>query len=94
MLEFVNKAKSIDKSKKIAVDLKDAATTWFRTEYLESHYKFSYRLQQDSPWIDFGDLDTLELTGHDFVGPIVGIFASTKPMNGRTDIKFEMLEIE
>lgn len=94
VLEFVNKAKSIDKSKKIAVDLKDAATTWFRTEYLESHYKFSYRLQQDSPWIDFGDLDTLELTGHDFVGPIVGIFASTKPMNGRTDIKFEMLEIE
>lgn len=96
VFEFVNKAKSIDRIKKIAIDLKrsNAVTTWFKIDYLESHYRFSYRLEQDPQWIDLGDLDTLELTGHDFVGPIVGIFASTKPMNEQTDIKFEMLEID
>jgi beta-xylosidase len=96
VFEFINKAKSIDRSKKIAVDLKegDAAATGFEIEYLESSYRFSYRLEQNSAWVDFGDFDTLELTGHDFVGPIVGIFASTKAVDSRTNVEFNMLEIE
>uniref|UniRef100_A0A093Y0X2 Xylosidase/arabinosidase n=1 Tax=Talaromyces marneffei PM1 TaxID=1077442 RepID=A0A093Y0X2_TALMA len=96
VFEFVNKAKSITRSKKITIDLKegDAAATGFRLEYLESSYKFAYRLERDSQWIDFGDLDTLELTGHDFVGPIVGIFAFTKDANRRANVNFKMLEIE
>lgn len=96
VFEFINKAKSIDRSKKIAIDLKegDATATWFRLEYHESSYSFSYRLEQDSRWVDFGDLDTLELTGHDFVGPIVGIFAFTKAGDRRTNVNFKMLEIE
>jgi beta-xylosidase len=96
VFEFVNKARSIDRSKKIAVDFQesDAGTTWFKIEYLESSYTFSYRLEQNSQWVDFGDLDTLELTGHDFVGPIVGIFAFTKAVDRRTDVSFKMLEIE
>lgn len=96
VFEFVNKAKSINRSKKIAVDFKegDEAATWFKVEYLESSYKFLYRLDQDSSWVDFEDLDTLELTGHDFVGPIVGIFAFTKAVYMRTSVNFRMLEIE
>lgn len=96
VFEFVNKARSIDRSKKIAVDFQesDAGTTWFKLEYLESSYIFSYRFEQNSQWVDFGDLDTLELTGHDFVGPIVGIFAFTKAVDRRTDVSFKMLEIE
>ncbi|GAM34509.1 hypothetical protein TCE0_015r02141 [Talaromyces pinophilus] len=96
VFEFINKAKSIDRGKKISIDLKegDAAATWFKVEYLESSYKFSYRLQQNSQCVDFGDLDTLELTGHDFVGPIVGIFAFTKAVDTRTSVNFKMLEIE
>ncbi|EED13467.1 xylosidase/arabinosidase, putative [Talaromyces stipitatus ATCC 10500] len=96
VFELVNEAKFIHRTKRITIDLggNDAALTWLRLEYSETTYKCSYRLEHNFQWTEFADFDTLEMTGHDFVGPIVGVFAFTKEVDREIDVIFRGFEVE
>ncbi|OAP56346.1 hypothetical protein AYL99_09525 [Fonsecaea erecta] len=74
VFEIVNNAKSLARTSKRSFQLGESVS--LRIEYTETTYRFSFRDEQLST--DFSvleSLDTLDLTGPDFVGPIMGIFA-------------------
>lgn len=61
----------------------------FQIEYAETFYRLSYRVTGD--WNQVMDLDTLEMTDPDFVGPVVGIFAVAG--QGSIEVKVEFLSL-
>lgn len=75
ILEIVNKAKSIERriSRSVGALGKDAKVT-FGVEYTELELLFWYSVDAVSKEKLEG-IDTLDMTGHDFVGPIIGIYA-------------------
>lgn len=89
--EVVNNAKKILRSSHHGVHLVDSIS--FRVEYREQSYKFSYLSGHHSTkWVFFDSVDTLDLTGPDFVGPLIGIFATADAQD--TCIRFDDLEID
>lgn len=93
VFEVVNNAKSISKTAKIeGVQLKDDGSLDFRLEYTEREYKFSVRDDSSVDWKVAGSLDTVDMTGPDFVGPLVGVFAVGR--TGTVQVKFTDLQID
>ena len=91
VFQAINKAKSINKTSKQPLKLKENVDLCL--EYTESSYRFSFRSGgTPTDWTTLGTLDTLELTGPDFVGPIVGVFAvgDTEDVH----VPFDGLEID
>lgn len=43
--------------------------------YTDLEWSFQYRIAEDQEWVKIGVVDTLQLSGRDFTGPIIGIFA-------------------
>ncbi|KAG5743850.1 hypothetical protein H9Q70_013444 [Fusarium xylarioides] len=70
--EFVNNAKVLKKTEKRVLD-RDVDTIQFRFEYTEQEYRVFYSTGTD--WEHIATLDTLDMTGPDFVGPVIGVFA-------------------
>ncbi|WKT42356.1 Glycosyl hydrolase, five-bladed beta-propellor domain superfamily [Fusarium oxysporum f. sp. vasinfectum] len=70
--EFVNNAKDLKKTEQRALN-KDADTIQFRFEYTEQEYRVFYTAGKG--WEHIATLDTLDMTGPDFVGPAIGVFA-------------------
>ncbi|KAH6689906.1 putative xylosidase/arabinosidase [Plectosphaerella plurivora] len=77
--QLVNKAKSTEKTtaRKVGA-LGDATHITFGMDYTEMSLSFWFSLttvgglkEKDQ----LAEIDTMEMTGHDFVGPIIGIFA-------------------
>ncbi|KAH7117425.1 putative xylosidase/arabinosidase [Dactylonectria macrodidyma] len=87
--EIVNKARYIGRRMVRSLDAFPTggshAKLRFEITYTESAIVFSYSADVDGnvgePEV-MGMIDTLEMTGHDFVGPVVGIFAT-----GETETK-------
>lgn len=46
-----------------------------RMSYSEKHYEMQYKSAGSESWQAGGRVDTLEMTDHDFTGPIIGVFA-------------------
>jgi beta-xylosidase len=88
VLEVVNKAKGIERTCQAHLHLEDSVL--LRITYTERLYVFSYR--SHAQWVHIGDLDTLDMTDPDFVGPIIGTYA-TADTDG-VQVRFEDLEIE
>ncbi|KAH8586560.1 putative xylosidase/arabinosidase [Bisporella sp. PMI_857] len=88
VFETINKAKDISRTTRHAFEL--GTKVRLRVEYSERSYCFSY--QNKDGWIAFESLDTLELSGPDFVGPIIGVFAIGKEIN--SEVVFRDLVIE
>jgi beta-xylosidase len=91
VFELINNAKSISRTYRHEVQLKDVVA--FHTQYTERSFQFSYQNGTNSgDWSSFEPLDTLDMTGPDFVGPIIGVFA-TADVKG-LEVRFDGLEID
>lgn len=78
IFECVNTAKGILKTGRVNVEVEEGYTVSFRLEYTEKEYKLRYKLIGDGEFTCLGEVDTLDLTGPDFVGPVIGAFAVSK----------------
>lgn len=78
-------------------DLRLTHALALRLEYTEREYRLLYAHGSaqgcDTQWQTAGTLDTLDTTGPDFVGPVVGIFAVAAE-NETIDIEFRGLKID
>lgn len=91
VFEVVNNAKKISRTVQHDVQLGDVVA--LRIEYTERSFQLSYRNGAESAaWIGFDGLDTLEMTGPDFVGPAIGIFAIAEAQDAH--VQFDDLEID
>ena len=71
VLQVVNRAKAFCRVTKRGV--KQSGSYSFRIQYTPRSYVFSYNMGQN--WLSLEPLDTLILSGLDFVGPVIGVFA-------------------
>ncbi|EXA39737.1 hypothetical protein FOVG_11219 [Fusarium oxysporum f. sp. pisi HDV247] len=89
VFELVNKARSIERtlSVNIGAVAKDNSIV-FGIDYAELDLVFWYSLGEDGTRREMGTLDSLDMTGHDFVGPVIGVFAT-----GNDQIRVKYLDI-
>ncbi|KAF8863143.1 Arabinanase/levansucrase/invertase [Acephala macrosclerotiorum] len=90
VLQVVNNAKAIKRTMTHNIEIQDVVD--LRVEYTESSLLFSYRVVGLSPWRPLGVVNTLDLTSPDFVGPIIGIFATSQAEN--LQVQFNDLVVE
>ncbi|CZR62325.1 probable xylosidase/arabinosidase [Phialocephala subalpina] len=90
MLQVVNNAKKISRATTHDIGIQEVVD--LRVEYTESSLLFSYRVVGLSPWRTLGVVDTLDLMGPDFVGPIIGVFATSQAEN--LQVPFDNLVVE
>lgn len=80
VLETVNKARSIERrTSRSLTPLQKNARLTFGVDYTELEFVFWYSVDSDlGAKQELERVDILDMTGHDFVGPIIGIFAVSK----------------
>jgi hypothetical protein len=88
VFEIINNARSISRKTQAAFDLQTQVT--LRVEYTERTLKFSYGNGLD--WTCLGSLDAIEMTGPDFVGPVIGVFATADTED--VQVQFDNLNID
>ncbi|UPK97963.1 hypothetical protein LCI18_008898 [Fusarium solani-melongenae] len=91
VLEVVNKARSIERT--ISKNIGELATgqqITFGIDYTELKFTFWYSLGTKETKRELDTIDSLDMTGHDFVGPVVGVFAIS---NNGTKVQFLDLTI-
>ncbi|RGP81470.1 murein transglycosylase [Fusarium longipes] len=71
--EAINNAKEIKKTSTISIT-EDVNSIRFRIEYTEKEYRLSYA-SDNGDWKSVETLDLIDMTGPDFVGPVIGVFA-------------------
>lgn len=62
-------------SKSLTKSVGETDEITFRLTYTEECYQFSFRESGSSSWQLLGEIDTIETSGFDFTGPIIGMFA-------------------
>ncbi len=60
---------------KVEEKVDSAEDVLLRVSYTEEAYNFFFKTESESSWTLLGHVDTLELTGFDFTGPLIGMFA-------------------
>ncbi|KAF5667162.1 murein transglycosylase [Fusarium heterosporum] len=88
--EAINAAKDISKTEKHALD-RDVDSLRFRMVYTEAEYRIEYAAGQEA-WVCIATLDTIDMTGPDFVGPVIGVFALD--MQGAPTVEVVDLQVE
>ncbi|KAH7021882.1 putative xylosidase/arabinosidase [Ilyonectria destructans] len=94
VLETVNEAKSIERTEARRLDnLREGMNITFGVDYTELQFVFWFRLDVHGVQKTerFAHMDSLDMTGHDFVGPIIGVFAIG---NKKAKVNYSGLEIE
>ncbi|CZR49804.1 uncharacterized protein FPRO_16012 [Fusarium proliferatum ET1] len=76
VFEVINRARSIERtlSQSISASANDKRIV-FGIDYTELYLAFWYSLGEDGTRREMGAIDSLDMTGHDFVGPVIGVFA-------------------
>lgn len=87
---FLNKAKNLIKSTTQDVSLEEKDVLAVKCSYTETLYEFSYRTDPEGTWSNVGKVDTLKMSGHDYVGPIFGLFA----VGDAREVDFEDFSID
>jgi len=62
-----------------------------RIGYSELEYDFAFQEAEGSDWVSLLKFDTLDMTGFDFTGPIIGVFATG--VKGQ-EVRFEAFKID
>lgn len=83
--QVLNNAKDVADTKEVD-GVVDAEKLGLQIAYDEEKYVFSYRSQEGAGWTMLCELDHAALSGSDFVGPVVGPFATGEE---GTEVKFE-----
>lgn len=71
--EAINNAKEIKKSSTYSIS-EEVTSIRFRIGYTEKEYRIAYALDEKE-WQSVATLDLIDMTGPDFVGPVIGVFA-------------------
>lgn len=77
VLDIVNKARSVERrtAQRLGSVNKGAKIT-FNMNYTETDFVFWYSvIDNPSKGGELGKIDSLDMTGHDFVGPLIGVYA-------------------
>ncbi|KAH6879886.1 putative xylosidase/arabinosidase [Thelonectria olida] len=93
VLEIVNKARSIERRTAQSVGSldKDAKIT-FGVNYTELEFVFWFSVADNAATRKgLGKIDSLDMTGHDFVGPIIGVYAVS---DKEVKVKFADFSVE
>jgi len=93
VIEIYNKAKDISRTSKVNMLLNEKDVIHFRVEYTETNLLFSYRSGADKQgaWASLSSVDALDMTGPDFVGPVIGVFATSQIPD--VQVPFNHLEV-
>lgn len=89
-LQTFNKAKGIDKSVQRDIDISSSELRLV-IGYTEKEYRVSFQVGQGQE-VELGRVDAMDLSGKDFVGPIIGLFAHAEAGEGKA--KFEGLIVD
>jgi beta-xylosidase len=83
----LNKAKNIDGRASVIAEQasQGVQAIGLKIEYTEMEYIFSFRPGSTGNWTELMRLDTADLSGLDFVGPVIGLFAVG---DGKTLVRF------
>lgn len=91
VFELKNFAKKIHKTSRKVIDHPDRII--FTLEYAEDEYRLLFRTDRSSDSNEcLAKVDTLDLTGPDFVGPVIGVFALAEGED--TEVEFKGLDID
>ncbi|KAK2687878.1 hypothetical protein QWA68_013773 [Fusarium oxysporum] len=89
VFELVNKARSMERTLSVNIGaIAKGNSLVFGIDYTELDLVFWYSLGEDGTRREMGTLDSLDMTGHDFVGPVIGVFAT-----GNDQIRVKYLDI-
>ncbi|KAL5597196.1 hypothetical protein FOBRF1_010989 [Fusarium oxysporum] len=89
VFELVNKARSMERTLSVNIGaIAKGNSIVFGIDYTELDLVFWYSLGEDGTRREMGTLDSLDMTGHDFVGPVIGVFAT-----GNDQIRVKYLDI-
>ncbi|KAF7553594.1 hypothetical protein G7Z17_g3522 [Cylindrodendrum hubeiense] len=88
VFELINNAKKLAQMERHILD-KVPEELALRIEYTEKEYRLMYKVGGglDENWICLGTTDTLNMTGPDFVGPVIGIFAVAETSGLKLDFQ-------
>ncbi|KAI0021462.1 putative xylanase 35 [Xylariomycetidae sp. FL0641] len=88
-LRGVNKARkfSIWKSETLSTTSKQL---WLRISYTEVKYEFAFAELGEGPWTSLGSVDSLMMTGFDFIGPLIGLLV----VGEGAEVDFEDFEVD
>ena len=92
--ELVNKSRSIERSSSRNMSLPITGGSFtFGIDYTELELAFWYSVEADgvNRREELGNIDTLDMTGHDFVGPIVGVYAVDED---GTEVRYTQLRVD
>jgi hypothetical protein len=88
--QAVNKAQGIPKE--LRHGLPPTGAVALRVFYTELTYEFSFRNGSGGAWVRLGSIDTIEMTGLDFTGALIGVFATEGAKAGDVEVSFENLK--
>ncbi|KAH9210928.1 glycosyl hydrolase [Leptodontidium sp. 2 PMI_412] len=77
VFEFVNSARDLRSHHVCKLKMKLDGPVRFRIEYNESSLDFLCS-GSGTPWEMIGTVNTLDISGSDFIGPVIGVFASAE----------------
>ncbi|KAM0327931.1 hypothetical protein ACHAQA_005330 [Verticillium albo-atrum] len=89
--EARNRASGFSVEATMAVPTKDRA--YLCIEYTELEWAFQYRIGKCDEWVRLGVVDTGLLSGRDFTGPIIGMFAVGQGEAQNREVRFEEVEL-
>jgi beta-xylosidase len=75
MWQVLNKAKEVSDSKEEDSEV-EAERVWLQIAYTEEKYVFSFKMKHDAEWNKITEMDHALMSGPDFVGPVIGPFAT------------------
>ena len=56
-------------------------------------YAFEYRTEEDLHWLKLGSMDSLDMTGCDFTGPVIGVFGCSEDESLNAHVVFKDFRI-
>ena len=88
--QLSNKAKDISRRGRSEKKL-EGEQPQLQIAYQEDKYTFSFRQNKDEQWDEVAEMDTAEMSGPDFVGPVIGVFAVE---SAGDEVRFEDFEVD
>ncbi|GIK06035.1 hypothetical protein Aspvir_010153 [Aspergillus viridinutans] len=91
VVEVINRPKEIYRQERQTLDRPKSIA--FRMQYTEQEYRLFYTVADAAQpnWTCVSTIDTLDLTGPDFTGPVIGVFAVAEATD--TAVQFRNLTI-
>ncbi|RHZ55798.1 putative xylosidase/arabinosidase [Aspergillus thermomutatus] len=92
VVDIINKPKDISRQERQTLERLPESVA-FRMQYSEQEYRLFYTVGQDAErnWLCVSTIDTLDLTGPDFTGPVIGVFAVAETAD--TAVQFRNLVV-